>query len=101
VYVWNALGLYPAVPGVGGLVLGTPTFDKVTLHLAGGRTLVITRQGSGIYVQNVTLDNANLPKDWLPVSKLHTGVNTLDFTVSTTPNKKRGTTLADRPPSFR
>ncbi len=24
VYVWNALGFYPAVPGVGGVVLGTP-----------------------------------------------------------------------------
>jgi predicted alpha-1,2-mannosidase len=101
VYVWDALGLYPAVPGVGGLVLGTPMFDKATLRLAGGRTLVITRQGSGIYVQNVTLDNANLPKDWLPVSKLHSGINTLDFTVSTTPDQKRGTSIADRPPSFR
>ena len=40
VYVWNALGFYPAVPGVGGVVLGTPMFDKATLRLAGGRTLV-------------------------------------------------------------
>jgi predicted alpha-1,2-mannosidase len=34
VYVWNALGFYPAVPGVGGVVLGTPMFDKATLRLA-------------------------------------------------------------------
>ncbi|MGA7241714.1 MAG: GH92 family glycosyl hydrolase, partial [Terracidiphilus sp.] len=49
VYVWNALGFYPAVPGVGGVVLGTPTFDRATLQLAGGRTVVITRDGLGIY----------------------------------------------------
>ena len=38
VYVWNALGFYPAVPGVGGLVLGMPMFNKATLRLSGGRT---------------------------------------------------------------
>ena len=61
VYVWNALGFYPAVPGVGGLVLGTPMFDKVTLELAAGRKLVISRKGAGIYVQQVLLDGKNLP----------------------------------------
>ena len=101
VYVWDALGFYPAVPGVGGLVLGTPMFDKATLHLAGGRTLVVSRQGSGIYVQNVTLDGSNFPKFWVPLSKLQAGTTTLNFTVSPTPNEKRGSGIADRPPSFR
>ena len=31
VYVWNALGLYPGVPGLGGVFLGTPMFKTVTL----------------------------------------------------------------------
>jgi predicted alpha-1,2-mannosidase len=101
VYVWNALGFYPAVPGVGGLVLGTPMFPKVTLRLSGGRTLIVTRQGSGIYVQKVTLDGAPYSKSWLPIAKLHTGTTTLDFTMSDAPNKQRGTALTDRPPSFR
>jgi hypothetical protein len=43
VYVWDALGFYPAVPGVGGLVLGTPMFDKATWRMAGGRTLVVSQ----------------------------------------------------------
>jgi putative alpha-1,2-mannosidase len=101
VYVWNALGLYPAVPGVGGLVIGTPMFNKITMHLAGGRTLVISRQGSGIYVQKVTLNGAPYPSSWLPISKLRDGTTTLDFTMSEAPNLDRGTKLADRPPSFR
>src|ERR1019366_9969612 len=58
VYVWNALGLYPAVPGVGGLVLGSPMFDKATLHLAGGRKLVVSRQGTGFYVKRISLNGA-------------------------------------------
>jgi predicted alpha-1,2-mannosidase len=101
VYVWNALGFYPAVPGVGGLVLGTPMFDKVTLRLGGGRTLVVTREGSGIYVQKVTLDRAPYSSLWLPLEKLHPGTTQLQFSVDTQPNKARGSAQADRPPSFR
>jgi len=101
VYVWDALGFYPAVPGVGGLVLGTPLFDKATLRLAGGRTLVIRRQGSGIYVQAVTLNGAPYSNSWLPLAKLGAATTQLQFTVDSQPNKQRGATLQDRPPSFR
>ena len=100
VYVWNALGFYPAVPGVGGLVLGTPMFDKATLKLAGNRTLVITREGDGVYVQSVTLDGAPYTNAWLPVGKIHPGTNQIHFKMSQEPDKQRGTSDADRPPSF-
>jgi predicted alpha-1,2-mannosidase len=101
VYVWDALGLYPAVPGVGGLVLGTPLFQKATLRVAGGRTLVITRQGVGIYVHKVTLDGQPYRSDWLPLARLHAGTTRLDFTMSTTPDTVRGSAVNDRPPAFR
>jgi predicted alpha-1,2-mannosidase len=101
VYVWGALGMYPAVPGVGGVVLGTPMFDKATLRMAGGRTLEIMREGNGIYVSNVTLNGSPYTGNWLSVSKLHTGVNRLEFTTQATPDMRRGTSTADRPPSFR
>ncbi len=101
VYVWNALGFYPAIPGVGGMVLGTPMFDKATLHLAGGKTLIISRQGDGIYVQKVSLNGAPFANSWLPLSKIHLGVTELRFTTSTEPNKQRGSAIADLPPSFR
>ena len=101
VYVWNALGMYPAVPGVGGVVLGAPMFDKATLKLAGDRTLIISREGSGIYVKSVSLDGKPYANSWLPISKLHSGTNKLHFTMDTQPNKQRGTAIEDRPPSFR
>jgi predicted alpha-1,2-mannosidase len=101
VYVWDAFGFYPAVPGVGGVVLGTPMFENTTLHLSGGRTLIVTRKGEGIYVQKVTLDGTDYPNSWLPISKIHPGTTHLDFTAAPTPNKQRGATSADRPPSFR
>jgi predicted alpha-1,2-mannosidase len=101
VYVWNALGFYPAVPGVGGVVLGTPMFDKATVRFASGRTLVVSRQGSGFYVQKVTLDGAPYSNSWLPIDKLHFGTTQLQFTTDTQPNKVRGNAIADRPPLFR
>jgi putative alpha-1,2-mannosidase len=82
-------------------------FDKVTLRLGSNkssgadRTLVITRQGQGIFVQNVTLDGAPYPSTWLPLNKLHPGTTQLKFTNDTNPNKSRGTAQQDRPPSFR
>ena len=101
VYVWNALGMYPAVPGVSGLVLGTPMFEKATLKFSGGRTVVISREGPGIYVQNVTLNGTAYRSTWLPVTKLGEGTTELHFTMGAEPNKERGTATEDRPPSFR
>jgi predicted alpha-1,2-mannosidase len=100
VYVWNALGMYPAVPGVGALVLGTPMFSKATLKMAGGRTLVVTRKGDGIYVTDVSLDGTPYPTNWLPISKLHTGATRVEFTTQGEADKKRGTKMEDRPPTF-
>jgi predicted alpha-1,2-mannosidase len=101
VYVWDALGLYPAVPGVGGMVLGTPMFEKATMHLSGGRTLEITRKGTGIYVQKADLDGSDLTNSWLPLSKLKPGITKLEFTMTSEPDKHRGASPSDLPPSFR
>jgi predicted alpha-1,2-mannosidase len=101
VYVWNALGMYPAVPGVGAVVLGTPMFQKTTLRFAGERTLVITRSSDGIYVKNVTLDERPFATDWLPIAKIRAGTTLLGFTTQAQPDTVRGTRPQDRPPSLR
>jgi predicted alpha-1,2-mannosidase len=101
VYLWNALGFYPAVPGVGGMVLGAPMFDKATLRLAGERTIVISRSGDGIYVDSVLLDGVPFTNSWLPLEKIHPGTTHLVFKMSPQPNTKRGSAVQDRPPLFR
>lgn len=101
VYIWDALAMYPAVPGVAGLVLGTPMFDKATLKLSGDRTLVISREGQGIYVQHLTLNGSPYSSTWLPVGRIHRGVTQMRFVMGAEPNKQRGTAPEDRPPSFR
>jgi putative alpha-1,2-mannosidase len=83
--------MYPAVPGVGGIVLGTPMFAKATLKMAGGRTLEITREGEGIYVSSVKLNGA-------PLTVLQAGINRLAFRMQATPDTKPEMAA---PPSFR
>jgi predicted alpha-1,2-mannosidase len=100
--VWAMLGLYPAVPGVGGFVLGSPTFTKATITLAGGATLVITAPSAAHgarYVQNLTLNGAPSTSAWLPWASVANG-GTLAFTLGSAPNLAWGSAASDRPPSF-
>lgn len=101
VYVWNALGMYPGVPGLGGVFLGTPMFRSVTLHIAdGAKTLVIRAEGDGPYVDNLLLNGKIYANGWLPLSALGSKITELTFHLSPQPNLTRGEPLAQRPPSF-
>lgn len=97
---WAMLGLYPAIPGVAGLVLGSPTFPKVTITLAGGATLVILADGASPdapYVQSVDFDGAPTTSTWLDWSAASKG-GTLHFVLGTSPNVAWGAGPNDRPP---
>jgi predicted alpha-1,2-mannosidase len=98
VYVWNALGLYPGVPGVGGFFLGTPMFSKATVHFGNGRTLVIERSGSGPYVTAISLNGQPWNNLWLPLDKIPTNAKTtLHFT---TQEAAPTSTILKPPPTF-
>lgn len=82
VYVWNALGLYPGVPGVGGFFVGTPMFPKATVHFGDGRTLVVERTGKGVYVNAITRDGQPWNSYWLPLDQVPAHASTtLHFTL--------------------
>ncbi len=100
VYVWNALGLYPGVPGVAGFFLGTPMFKEATLHLR-GLTLFITSEQSeptpGVYVKAITLNGHPYNQLWLPLDQI-TPNTTLHFTLQST---EPTSTALQPPPTFR
>jgi putative alpha-1,2-mannosidase len=100
VYVWNALGLYPVIPDVGGLVLGTPMFPRATLWFGDGRTLEIISQGPGVYVQSVELNGHSYDTAWLPLGQLSAGHNRLEFTLGTKANQAWASRPDQLPPSF-
>jgi predicted alpha-1,2-mannosidase len=96
VYLWNVLGMYPAIPGLGGVVLGTPRFPRATLRLSGGRRLVVTRHGEGQYVKDVKLNGKPYNDSWLPVERLS---GHLDFIMSKNEGSAWATNEKNRPPS--
>ena len=85
VYVWNALGLYPGVPGVGGFFLGTPMFPQATIHFAEGRTLELRRSGPGVYVTSIARNGLPQTSYWLSITDVPPqSTTTLHFTTQLT-----------------
>jgi predicted alpha-1,2-mannosidase len=100
--VWAAMGFYPEIPGVADLVLGSPLFPRITVHLPGGHDLTLSAPraaSSPPYIQRVRLNGRLYSKPWLPPSSWEHGA-VLQFTLGSTPNKAWGSARVDAPPSF-
>lgn len=101
-YVMSALGFYPVCPGSGQYVVGSPLFDKATIHLHNGKDIVINAKGQGAnscYVRSLRLDGAPYDKAYLTAEQLHNGC-TLDFEMGSKPDKEWATAEENRPHSI-
>jgi predicted alpha-1,2-mannosidase len=101
-YVFSALGFYPVCPAVNQYVLGAPLFPKATLHLPGGKDVVLNapqNSAQNRYVNQLTLNGQPYDKNYLEFETLKQGA-TLNFEMSATPNKTRGTSAEAAPYSF-
>jgi predicted alpha-1,2-mannosidase len=65
-YVFSAMGFFPLNPCDGRYMLGSPLFDRVVLHLAGGDFVVEAEDNSeeNLYVQSAFLNGTALEKPW-------------------------------------
>lgn len=101
-YLFSAIGLYPAVPGTGELLLHTPRFEQVELDLGNGKTLRIEAPGadgrSVQYVRGARFGGQAQDKVWLDWSALRGG-GTLRFDLGTEPAPSWGTRAAALPAS--
>ncbi|GGF41087.1 GH92 family glycosyl hydrolase [Echinicola rosea] len=98
-YVFSALGFYPVCPGTDEYVIGAPLFKKVTLSLQNGEEIVISapeNSAENRYIEGLKVNGKSYSKNWLSHKELMKGA-LLDFDMSATPNKKRGTKKADFP----
>ena len=101
-YVFSALGFYPVCPGTNQYVIGTPYFDKVTLHLENGKKLAITASDNSTvnkYVQSVKLGGKSYSKNYFTHDDIMKG-GKIEFRMGDKPNTSRGTDDADFPYSF-
>ncbi|MFB6612034.1 GH92 family glycosyl hydrolase [Agromyces sp. NPDC056379] len=100
-YILNSLGLYPLQVGSTDLVIGSPLFDKATVHLDGGADLVINAQNNSsenVYVQSLTIDGEPWTSTSIDSNVLTDGA-TLDFVMGAEPSTW-GTNADDAPPSL-
>ncbi len=123
-YVFGALGLYPEVPGVGVLAIGSPLFRKATVRLGGGRRLRIAASAFGVsmpskrqrkagakphsvpvplrrapYIQRMRLNGHAYGRPWTTFCALARGA-TLAYRLGPRANHAWGDSAAALPPSF-
>ena len=98
-YVFTALGFYPVCPGSNQYVIGTPYLDKTTLHLENGKTVKLTRQGKGCYIQSMTIDGKSCSHNYIDHERLMQGGD-IRFVMGEKPNFDRGRARTDLPYSF-
>jgi predicted alpha-1,2-mannosidase len=90
------LGIYPEIPGVGGVTLNSPTFPDVTLMVAHHRLhIAATGAPEKLYVQKVTVDGSPVENWWIDWEQL-SKASKIDFTLTALPDKRPG----QAPPSF-
>ena len=97
-YVLSALGLYEVCPGNPDYAIGSPRFDRVTLHLPGGKRFVIEAKGNGAsnpYIQSATLDGAPFSSSHISHAQVVRG-GTLAFQMGSAPSTW-GSAPKDRP----
>ncbi len=85
-YVFSALGFYP-VPGTVEYLVGSPIFDRATVHLPDG-DLVITAEGArpdAPYVQSAAVNGGSLDVPWITHEQIASG-GTLDFVMGDAPS---------------
>lgn len=101
-YVFSVMGFYPVCPGSNQYVLGTPYFDRMTLHFENGHSMTLTAEGNDAdhrYIQAMELNGTGCTRNYLTHEELTQG-GTIRYVMAAQPNKERGTAGSDAPYSF-
>lgn len=88
-YVLSSLGFYPVTPGSNQYVIGTPLFDKATIHLENGNTFTIETQNlsdENIHIESALRDGKAFPYSYLNHDDLIAGGSLL-FNMAATPSR--------------
>ncbi len=98
-YVMSAMGIYAVTPGQDYYTIGSPLFDKVTIHLENGKRFeIIARNNSEAnrFIQSAMLNGENYSKSYLKHEIIMAG-GEIAFEMGDSPNKEWGRKKEDRP----
>ncbi|MBK7213079.1 MAG: GH92 family glycosyl hydrolase [Bacteroidales bacterium] len=97
--VMSAMGIYAVNPGSDFYVIGTPWFDKVTIHQENGKDFVISASNRSVdnyYIQSASLNGKKYGASFLNHKELSKG-GELHFEMGAQPNEKWGTGKKNEP----
>jgi putative alpha-1,2-mannosidase len=98
--VFSMLGFYPVTAGIPTYDVGSPIFDKATIHLKNGKTFVIVAHHTSRdnkYVESFRLNGKLLDQVWFRHADIANG-GTLELEMGNTPNLALGADPATFPP---
>jgi len=101
-YVFQAIGLYPYLPGEGGFSVTGPLFEKTTITLGNGKKVMLKAKGAKAnapYIQSMKINGKPNTKLWIDWNTLSKGA-TLNYKMGAEPNKSWGSNKDDVPPSY-
>ncbi|MBI9071118.1 MAG: GH92 family glycosyl hydrolase [Melioribacteraceae bacterium] len=101
-YVFSALGMYSVCPGTTQYALGSPLFNKVTLHLENGNNFIIeapNNNSSNVFIETATLNGENYTQNFIEHDVIMNG-GKIKLNMSDKPNKLRGINEQDKPYSM-
>jgi predicted alpha-1,2-mannosidase len=101
-YVFGALGLYPEVPGVDLLAIGSPLFRHAAIRLHGGRRVLITATAASAknpYIEGMRFNGHPYGRPWTTWCALARGAR-LTYRLGSPPNRAWGDSRAALPASF-
>lgn len=87
-YILSSLGIYPQSMGSGQYIIGSPLFDKATVHLEGGKDLVIIAENNSpenCYIQSATFNGKDFNQSFIEHSQIAAG-GTLIFKMGGQPS---------------
>jgi len=101
-YVFSSMGFYPVCPGQPEYIIGSPLFDKVTLHLENGKTFTMTAENNAAhhyYIQSATLNGKSFDRPWISHGEIMNG-SQLFFKMGEKPNRSWASDLDNAPYSM-
>jgi predicted alpha-1,2-mannosidase len=99
--VFSMMGFYPVTPGIPVYDIGSPVFQKVTIHLRSGKDFVLVAHGASRenkYVESVRLNGKLLEQVWFRHREIANG-GRLELTMGDAPNRSLGTAAGNLPPA--
>ena len=99
--VFTMMGFFPVTPGTTTYAIGSPFFEKTTLHLPNEKTFTVKAKNlsqENKFIQSARLNGKTLDKPWFTHEELMAG-GILELTMGCQPNKTWGSAPEAAPPS--